>query len=193
MKTQAILCLCSLGMLFVLGLLFVIEERPKQESVDLNTQEITVVYHGHGVAHPEYKTMLKGGSGTDRHGHILWLGWTFGALIAVMFVTALAFGARQNDQVGPIGKPIFIGGVIYVLIWTAMVWTYSGYMNGDNEGRFLFLPIPTAWMVYGYWGFPLYFIGLYIYMFPKYIWSEETEEKFYALVRAKGDNDGGAA
>ena len=193
MKPQYILCLCSLGMLFVLALLFVIEEKPKQELVDLETQEITVTYQGHGVVHPEHGTMLQGGPGKERHDHILWLGWVFGALIAVLFVTSLAFGARQNDKVGPLGKPIFIGGVIYVLIWSAMVWTYHGYMNGDTEGRFLFLPIPTALMVYAYWGFPLYFIIMYMVMFPKYIWSEETEAKFFALVEAKKNNDGGAA
>lgn len=191
MKPQLILCICSLGMLFVLGLLFVVEERPVVETVNLETQEITVSHQGHGIPHPEHSTMLIGGPGKERHDNVLWLGWLFGTLIAILFVTALAFGARRNDKVGPLGKPIFVGGVIYVLIWTAMVWTYSGYMNGDTEARILYLPIPTALMVYAYWGFPLFFIIVYMVAFSKHIWSEETEREFYKIVKAKRESDGG--
>ena len=88
------------------------------------------------------------------HDHILFLGWLFGILISALFVTCLAFGARRNDVVGPIKIPITIGGIIYLLIWSALVWSYRDYMNGNIDGRFLLLPIPLAWMIYGLLLFP---------------------------------------
>lgn len=193
MRLQWLMYLCCLGMCFVLLMVFTIEEQPAYELMNADTQAITVAHDGHGTAHPEYDTMLQGGPGEARHGHILWLGWLFGTIIAVLFVTTLAFGARRNDVVGPIGKPILIGGIIYVLIWTAMVWTYSDYMKGNTEARFLLLPIPTAWMVYGYWLFPVFFIILFIKAYPKYFWDPDTEAKFKAIIDAKQERDGGAA
>lgn len=193
MRLQWLLYMCCLSMCFVLIGIFTIEEQPAIERMNADTQEITVSYEGHGVAHKEFGTMLQGGSGEARHSHILWLGWFFGAVISIFFVLVLAFGARQQDKVGDLAKPLFIGGIVYTLIWTAMVWTYADYMKGNTEGRFLLLPIPTAWMVYGYWLMPCFFIVLFIWAYPKYFWPPDTEAKFKAIIDAKNERDGGAA
>lgn len=193
MKVQGLMFACCLGLLFVLVMAFTIEERPAVETVDTETQEVSTSYQGHGVAHPEYSTMLRGGSGKDRHDHVLWLGWFFGAVISTLFVSCLAFGARRKDVVGPLKVPIAIGGVIYVLIWTAIVWSYRGYMNGDTEGRFLALPIPTAWMVYGFWLFPVFFIVFFVVTYDKHFWNDELESEFNAILEAKKKREEGAA
>ncbi len=185
MKIEGLLFVCCLGLVFVLIAAFMIAEQPSYDRLDLDTMETHTIVQGHGVAHPSYPTMLRGGSGKERHEPILLRGWFFGVVVSTVFVACLAFGARRNGEVGPIKVPIAIGGVIYILIWTAMVWTYRGYMNGDTEGRFLLLPIPTAWMVYGFWLFPAFFIGLFIVNYEKYFWNEESEAKFNAILEAK--------
>ena len=193
MKVQGLIFASCLGLLFVLIMAFIIEERPVVELTRAETGETYIAHQGHGVGHPTYSTMLQGGSGKDRHEGILWLGWLFGIFISTLFVSALAFGARRKDVVGPIKVPIAIGGVIYLLIWTAMVWTYRGFMNGDTEGRFLSLPIPTAWMVYGFWLFPTFFIALFIIKYNDFFWNDEIESEFNEILEAKKRREEGAA
>jgi hypothetical protein len=193
MKVQGLLFACSLGLFFVLILAFIVEEQPRVEKVDLDSGKVVVTHTGHGIAHPQYSTMLRGGSGKDRHENILWLGWGFGAITCTMFVALLGFGARRKDVVGPIKIPITIGGIIYFLIWSALVWSYRGYMNGDTEGRFLALPYPTAWMIYGIWLFPAFFIILFIVNYEKYFWNDDIEAEFNAILEAKKNREEGTA
>ena len=193
MKVQGLIIACCLGMVFVLVMALTIEERPAIESIDAETGAVTKSYQGHGFEHPEYSTMQRGGPGKERHEHILLLGWFFGAIVSTLFVALLAFGARRNDIVGPIKIPLTIGGIIYVLIWTATVWSYRGYMNGDIEGRFLALPIPMAWMVYGTWFFPAFFIVLFVVKYEDYFWNDESAAKFEAILEAKKRREEGAA
>ncbi len=193
MKVQGLLFACCLGMSLVLAFAFTIEERPAVKVLDIESGETSISYRGHGVAHPDYATLLRGESGKERHEHILWLGWFFGILVSTLFVACLAFGARRNDVVGPIKVPIAIGGVIYLIIWTVMVWTYRDYMNGSMDGRFLALPIPLAWMVYGFWLFPAFFIVLFVVKYEEYFWDEESESKFKEILEAKKRREEGAA
>lgn len=193
MKVQGLLFACCLGLVLVLVMAFTIEERPAVEVMNFETGETSLSYRGHGVEHPEYSTMLRGESGKERHEHILWLGWFFGVLISTLFVACLAFGARRNDVVGPIKVPIAIGGVIYLLIWSALVWSYRDFMNGNIDGRFLLLPIPLAWMVYGLWLFPTFFIVLFVVKYEEYFWNDESESKFREILEAKKRREEGAA
>lgn len=193
MKVQGLVVACCLALVFVLIAAFTIEEKPGVEMVDSESGEASISYLGHGFEHPDYSTMQRGGPGKERHDHILWLGWFFGVVVCTLFVSLLAFGARRNDEVGSIKIPFTIGGVIYVLIWSAMIWSYRGYMNGDTESRFLLLPIPTAWMVYGIWLFPAFFIVLFVVKYEEYFWNDESERKFNEILEAKKCREEGAA
>lgn len=178
-------------MCIIVGILFVIPEQPTVEVIDPETGEISIVHRGHGFTHPEYSTMSVGGPGAERHDHILWLGWALGSLICIFFVGCLAFGARKEDKVGAIAKPLFIGGIAYVGVWTMMFVTYRNYMNGDTEGRFLLLPIPTAWMIYGVWLLPAFFIINYIFAFNRQFWNDDLHKKFDAILERSRNRDNG--
>lgn len=193
MKVQGLIFACCIGLMFVLIMALTIDEKPLVEVIDAGIGETSMVAQGHGFVHPDFETMHRGGSGKERHDHILLLGWLFGTLITTLFVALLAFGTRRNDKVGPLRIPLTIGGVIYVLLWTAIIWSYRGYMNGDTESQFLLLPTPMAWMIYGFWMFPIFFIVLYVVSFKKHFWNDEIESEFNAIMEAKRRREEGAA
>jgi len=193
-KLHWVLFACSVGMCICVAAAFMIEERPSKEVVNAETGETETVYLGHGYKHETFtKTMSVGGDGKARHEHIIWLVWALGALICTFFVTTLAFGVRRNEKTGAFGKPMIIGGILFVGTWTMLMLSYNKFMNGEGVGEtFLLLPKPTAWMVYGIWFVPLFFIISFIINFEKQYWNKEIEEEFNAiLARRDARNVGG--
>ena len=184
MKLQWVLFAILLGMCGVVALTFIIEERPYVETV---TEDggVTKTYQGHGLDHPQFESMEIGGPGAERHEHILWLGWVLAMLEILFFVCCLAFGARRNGRVGPIAKPLAFGAVVYMIVFTMMILAYRGFMNADEYPFFLSLPVPTAWMLYGVWVWPAFFILLYIITYGRYIWTDEDQVRFDEILEQR--------
>jgi hypothetical protein len=179
------MCIC-------IAVAFVIPERPAFDVVDEETGEAKTMYRGHGYDHAEFSTMDVGGPGKDRHEHIIWLVWALGALICIFFVTCLEFGVQRDEKIGSFGLPILIGGVVYVATWTMLMLSYNKFMNGEGlDERFLLLPKPTAWMIYGIWGVPAFFIILFMFKFNSQYWNEDLEKEFNAILARRDARDGG--
>jgi hypothetical protein len=179
------MCIC-------IAVAFVIPERPAIEGIDEETGETVTTYMGHGYDHAEFATMDVGGPGKDRHEHIIWLVWVLGALICIFFTTCLAFGVRRHEVVGTFGKPIAIGGAIYLATWTMLMLSYNRFMNGEGlDERFLLLPKPTAWMIYGIWGIPAFFIIVFMFKFHSQYWNEDLEKEFNAILARRDARNGG--
>jgi len=170
---------------------FVLGEQPVIETTDEETGAVSQIALGHGQPHPEYETMLAGGPGADRHTNILWAGWAFAVFQAMYFVACLAFGMRKKGDIGPAKIPIIIGGVIFFLVFTMLFLTYRTYMNDDDPSLFLSQTKPTAWMVYGVWIFPVFFVFVYRYFFDSWYLTDEDLEKFQSILeenrQAEGD------
>ena len=193
MKLPYLLFALLLGMCGVIVAAFMIDEVPYTEAVPEAGGESVKTYLGHGFTHPEFETMQVGGDGAERHAKVLWLGWGFGMLQIAFFLTCLAFGSRKHGRVGPFLKPIAIAGVIYAAIFTMMFVAYRGYANEDSHALFLALPIPTAWMIYGVWIFPLFYMLLYMYHFDSWTFTEEDQAEFDRLVAARRATEAGEA
>ncbi len=169
-----------LAMCAVMGAALVIEEVPFTE------QDGGKTYQGHGVAHDRFATMLQGGPGEERHGTILWVGAAFGLLQCALFVTLLIFGSRKSGKAGPMLRPLLIGGAIYLAIFAALVVSYSHYLpKGSDVPLFVSFPVPTAWMLYGVWGLPLFFVLLYVVTFKSWSFRDEDLVAFRALVKER--------
>ena len=185
MKLPHLLFALLLGMCGVIVAAFMIDEVPYTEAVPEAGGEAVKTYLGHGFTHPKFETMQVGGDGAERHAKVLWLGWGFGILQIAFFLTCLAFGSRKHGRAGPFLKPIAIAGVIYAAIFTMMFVAYRGYANEDSHALFLALPIPTAWMIYGVWIFPLFYLLLYMYHFDTWTFTEEDQAEFDRIVAAR--------
>lgn len=143
---------------------------------------------GHGRAHPEIAKILIGGDGAARHENILWYGMAFGLLQVAFFVACLAFGASRQDSIGRLTVPIGIGTAVYVVITACMFLSYRTYANEDSPALFLAFPKPTAWMMYGMWIFPVYFIFIYLFTFDKWFMTENDLKRFEEIVAEKRRN-----
>ena len=147
---------------------------------------------GHGIEHPEYSTMQMGADGEARHARILWVGWFFGVCQIVLFVTALGLGMRKEHGLGPIKAPLILGGGVFAVIFTLLVLSYRDYMLGESTSLVMGFPVPTAWMIYGMWIFPVFFVLLYMRAFDAWYLTEADRARFDAvLAETKGHAHGG--
>ena len=185
MNLSHLLFVILLAMCGIVATAFVIGESPTKEIVSSETGAVTVATLGHGIPHPRYQTMLAGGDGADRHRQILWIGWAFGISQVALFVGLMAFGGQKNRRLGPLRIPLAIGGVVYVIAFTGMVYTYQSYMLDDSHTMFLALPIPTAWMLYGVWPVPLIFVVLFMFTFDKWTFRDDDMVRFKEILAEK--------
>lgn len=144
---------------------------------------------GHGAGHPVFDTMSVGGDGAARHENVLFYGWAFGALQICFFVACLAFGASKKERVGALKVPMLAGTAVYLVVFTFLVWSYRTYMLEETHVLFLSFPRPTAWMMYGIWIFPVYFILLYWFTFDSTILTKDDLQRFNELVDEKRRNE----
>ncbi len=166
MKLPWILFALLLAMCCVLGYVLTIEETGA----------------GHGVTHPRFSTMEVGGSGLERHAPILWWGWALGLLEICLFIGLLALGMRHRQVLGKRKWPLLLGGLLYGTVFTLLILSYQSYANSPFHPLFLSMPAPTAWMLYGLFGIPLYFHVLYVVSFDRWVLTPEDLERFHRLV-----------
>ena len=126
---------------------------------------------GHGFTHPEIASMERGGEGYARAEAVLELGWAFGLAQVLFFTGLLALGARSRDGLRGLGPGLLAGGLVYAVIWTALVLTYRTYALSPDPVHFLGFPAPTAIMLFALYAAPGIFMVLYVVGFERWIAS----------------------
>lgn len=143
-----------------------------------------------GGDHPIYPSMSAGGPGEAKHERVFALGVAFGVLEIVFFSACLALGASRGERVGRLAVPIAIGAVLHAGTFLALVAAYRSYLTSEDPTLWLGLPAPTAVMMYGLWGIPMYFIVLYYVSFDKYVFSDADLERFNAILEKRDRREG---
>ncbi|MEO1974211.1 MAG: hypothetical protein ABGX07_21795 [Pirellulaceae bacterium] len=137
----------------------------------------------HGIPHDKFsRTMLQGGSGSERHASVRWLGLSLGLLQVSFFVGCLLLGIR-----GLAGRTrvVIVCGTLYAAAFAMMVIVDHFYAMGSARAIVMGFPLPTAIMMYGVGGAPLAFVLLYVLNFDQWILTPDDFEKFEKLVRSK--------
>jgi hypothetical protein len=62
-------------------------------------------------------------------------------------------------------------------------------MQGGARPQFLALPLPTAWMIYGLWAAPVFFIVLYATAFDRWTYTDADRARFAELLAARADRE----
>lgn len=184
MRLSIAMGLVCLGLTLVLLATFLIEERPSIQSTDAGGNPETV-YLGHGRAHPDVDTLLAGGSGADRGEHVWWLAAAYGALQLAFFVCCMLLGVRRGGTIGPAGKLIAGGSVLYFLAFAGLMLSYRDYMAADSLSTVGSLPEPTAWMLYVLTPAPLLFLVVFVLGFRRFVWDDESERTLREIVAEK--------
>ena len=180
-----------LAMCITVAATMVMEEVPYEEvlSKDGSGDSVQKAPRGHGFQHFQFETMQQGGPGILRHSRILWMGWVYGILMIAVFTACLMLGAKKGDRLGPLRKPLLVGGVLFAVVFTFLILSYRTYMNEDSHSLTLSLPRPTAWMLYGLWVFPVYFVVLYVLTFDRWFLTEEDMKRFQEILSMKRGNE----
>lgn len=171
MKISAILFAILIGMCLLLGYVLMTEEPGE----------------AHGIPHPDYASMERGGDGRERLAPIFWAGWLLGVLQIFFYVALLAFGARKTKSFPLETRALVAGALVYAGVFTWMVISYSGFAADPGEVLLLSFPPPTALMLYGVGFTPLLFIGLYLWRFEPWIIDDEELAGFLEQVRNSQD------
>ena len=79
------------------------------------------------------------------------------------------------------------GFVAYALVFTAVIYSYQRYDPGNVQNFFGGFPLPTAWLVYGVWLFPWFFIAVLVIMFDRSFLTQSDLDRFHALVQKSRD------
>lgn len=170
-----------LSMCVVVGIAFLAPQVPYEDVVneDGGTERII---KSHGYEHAEFPTMKHGGPGAERHAVTLWVGWVFAILCILFYAGCLALGMGRNGKLGPAKGPLILGTVIFVAIFTALIFSYRAYMHEDTHSLFLSQVKPTAWMLFAVWPFPVFFMVVYYRLFDRWHFTREDEERLKEIV-----------
>lgn len=145
-----------------------------------------------GVDHPEVPHMRHGGM-TEHLGTPLGWGWAFGVLTISSFVTLIAFGARKDERLrGGLGWWLLAGLLAYVAAWTWVVMAYESYVEDPSPTLYLFLPAPSAIMLYVLFPVSVLFNLFFVIFFRRSFYSAEDEATYERLVaerRARREPD----
>ena len=132
-----------------------------------------------GMLHDKFQTMLH--SGTDGRGSSLFIGFFIGLLILGIFSFCIYLGIQRNGQPGPLARWLWIGLAGYFVVFVVQILLYRNYDPINNSAFIAGYPIPTAWMIYAMWGYPIVFTIIYLLSFDKWIFTAEDEANYRAL------------
>lgn len=136
-----------------------------------------------GAVHARFSQMDQGGAGMERHGATFAAAWLFGSLMIAMFVCLLAWQAKGGRRPWPC---FFVGGLLYQAIFSMMCWTYWRSLANPLDVAFWgSFPVPVAWLVYGIWLFPGFFITIYVMRFDEWILPRESMRRFEEILQTR--------
>lgn len=138
-----------------------------------------------GQPHPVYDTMQIGGDGAGRLASPLVLAVLFGVLEICFFVGLVALGLRRKERLVVGARSIGLGLLLYLATFLALVRAYDLFAFEGVHSSFLWFPSPSAWMLYGLWPMPLYFVILYVVRFEQWVLRQEDLDDFYGIVEAR--------
>lgn len=141
--------------------------------------------------HPEIPTMLQSAGTAASSPTMVLIGSLFGMLTVAIFGLCVWVGLLKGGKENALGRWVLGAFVVYALIFAALFWTYTGFIDNPSDSRFTAaFPETTAWMVYGVWFFPLVFVGLYMGLFKRYLLTQEDTEAFSTIVQRSNESEG---
>jgi len=135
------------------------------------------------TVHPKSSGLLK--SVADQP-DILGPGYLVGFFFVSIISLCVLVGMSKRGSLGWVGKWLVSCFICYLLVYTSLVWVYSTYEAGPNAAFWGGFPLPTAIMIYGIWGFPAFFITLFVVTYDQWFYRDSDRKTFQDLLKKAG-------
>lgn len=135
-----------------------------------------------GLPHPAYPGMVIGGEGAERLVDIGVLAFLFQSLLLLLIVCLSILGISERRRSPKFMTYMVASFAFMMFIWWQMYSSHQQFLETGETGYFLGFPTATAWQVYGTWLCAIPLIILYSVGFRHFVFSEEDEAKFQALL-----------
>ena len=152
-------------------------------AVVLAAELLPTVEMATGVDHPKFPGMKVSVSTVAESPVVKWLSYAYGLGIIAIFGGFLWIGNVKNGKTTRMGLAVLIMIIVYTIAYSFMVVTHWSYSANSENHFFGFLPVPTAWMIWGMWFLPLIYTVIYVYKFNQWVISPEEEEEIKAFIK----------
>ncbi len=138
-----------------------------------------------GKAHAEISGLQVGGDGAARLQHIGPLAFVFQCLLLVQIALLSLLGVAERYRTNELLA--YMGGTLAITLFIAwkMFSGHLAFLEAGQTSYFMGFPTATAWQTYGTWLGAIPLILIYSLGFNKFIYTEEDEVKFNALLAEK--------
>lgn len=146
-----------------------------------------------GLAHPDIAGMRVGGDtalASYRNIQIPALIIQTGTLIAMASLMFMAIPSARKDKA--VIQMFASATLLSWIVWINISAFYLNSADGNTEDYLLGFPISSVWAVYGVWTAGLLFSAYYVFGFTKWVFSDNDQAKFDAIVAkyAAPENEG---
>jgi len=169
MQTRLVIIILFLGVLQCV-LLLLIAETPAPDLVT-------------GVAHNFFAGMRVGGDGLIRLLPIAHYAFYFQLLVLAQICVMIALGVSPRKRSRVFWLSLLGSFLLAALVWWQMFNAYEAFLTTGKTEYVAGFPIATAWQVYATWLAGLALVGLYVFGFRHYVWSDEDQDVFDRLVK----------
>ena len=143
-----------------------------------------------GMPHPSYDGLQIGGDGAARLQHVGILGFAFQCLLLIQIILLCILGVPDRNRTYELAA--YMGASLAFMLFVAwkMYFGHQSFLATHETDYFWGFPVATAWQTYGTWLSAIPLVLIYSIGFNKFIYSEEDEETFDALLAEKIENNG---
>lgn len=140
-----------------------------------------------GTTDTTFSTLQRSGDTVAVNGTSKWLAYLFGVGVIGIFAFCLLIGAQKQKEGlrKKINRTVVAGFLIYLVIYSLMIFSWWDYVATNSMEYFTGLPKPTAWMIWGITLGPLFFAFFYVTRFNEWIISDEDQKVFDEIVKKR--------
>ena len=145
-----------------------------------------------GSVHEQFPAMRIGGDGASRYLPVGMLVFILQSAAIVLFGLLLYLGVNERRRSRLCRVWIVAGSAASMLIWWAIVASYTEFLDTGTTKMFLGFPVATAFTVFGLWLSGFVLVLGYVFGFRSFIFTPEDEARYDELIekvrREKGQH-----
>jgi hypothetical protein len=135
-----------------------------------------------GSVHALFPAMRVGGDGASRYLPIGMLTLILQSAAIVLFGVLLYLGVNERHRSRLCRAWIVAGSVASMLIWWAILASYTEFLETGTTEMFLGFPVATAFTVFGLWLSGFVLVLGYVFGFRSFIFTSDDEARYDELI-----------